>query len=75
MSIEIPNSVKKMGNDLFNYHTKRIRIPDSVEEIGDFLCYGMANNDVSVYTDNPIVLEYLKKTQVTIKSYAEWNED
>lgn len=75
MSIEIPNGVKKMGNDLFNYNTKRIRIPDSVEEIGNFLCYGMANDDVSVYTDNPIVLEYLKKTQVTIKSYAEWNED
>lgn len=64
-----------MGNNLFSYNTKRIRIPDSVEEIGNFLCYNAANDDVSVYTDNPIVLEYLKTTGVTIKPYSEWGEE
>lgn len=72
--IEIPEGVKKLGNYLFSSSIEKIRIPDTVDEIGDFLCTPDPEDGVGkiVYTDNPIVIDYISKTGATIKNYSDW---
>ena len=72
-SIEIPDGVKKLGNNLFDYKTINIRVPNSVENFGDFL-YNISDGEgIVVYTDNQLIIDYLKTTKATIKPYSDWN--